>query len=134
MGAAIAAHFAGAGIVTHLLDIVPPNLTPEERKNPKARNRFADGGLERALKAKPAAFFEPEFARRVQTGNLEDHLERLRSCDLVIEAVVENLDVKRKLFENIAPYLGPEAILASNTSGLSIAPQVAFTSSRNRTR
>lgn len=121
MGAAIAAHFAGAGIVTHLLDIVPPNLTPEERKSPKARNRFADGGLERALKAKPAAFFEPEFARRVQTGNLEDHLERLRSCDLVIEAVVENLDVKKKLFETIAPFLGPHAVLASNTSGLSIA-------------
>jgi 3-hydroxyacyl-CoA dehydrogenase len=121
MGAAIAAHFAGAGIRTHLLDIVPPNLTPEERKNPKARNRFADGGLERALKAKPAAFFEPDFARLVTTGNLEDHLERLRSCDLVIEAVVENLEVKRKLFENIAPFLGPEAILASNTSGLSIA-------------
>jgi 3-hydroxyacyl-CoA dehydrogenase len=121
MGAAIAAHFAGAGIVTHLLDIVPPNLTPEERNNPKARNRFADGGLERALKAKPAAFFEPEFARRVTTGNLEDHLERLRSCDLVIEAVVENLDVKKKLFETIAPYLGPEAVLASNTSGLSIS-------------
>lgn len=121
MGAAIAAHLAGAGIRTHLLDIVPPNLTPEERKNPKARNRFADGGLERALKAKPAAFFDPELARLVTTGNLEDHLDRLSGCDLVIEAVVENLEVKRKLFESIAPKLSPRAILASNTSGLSIA-------------
>ncbi|MFZ5890890.1 MAG: 3-hydroxyacyl-CoA dehydrogenase/enoyl-CoA hydratase family protein [Myxococcota bacterium] len=121
MGSAIAAHFAGAGIRTHLLDIVPPNLTPEERTQKKARNRFADGGLERALKAKPALFFDPELARLVQTGNLEDDLERLRECDLVIEAVVENLDLKQKLFANIQPYLNGNAILASNTSGLSVA-------------
>jgi 3-hydroxyacyl-CoA dehydrogenase len=121
MGSAIAAHFAGAGIRTHLLDIVPPDLKPEEKANPKARNRFADGGLEKALKVKPAAFFEPSYARLVTTGNLEDHLERLRQCDLVIEAVVENLEIKRKLFNNIAPYLKDDAVLASNTSGLSIA-------------
>ena len=121
MGSAIAAHFAGAGIRTHLLDIVPPNLKPEEATNPKARNRFADGGLEKALKAKPAAFFTPDAARLVTTGNLEDHLERLKECDLIVEAVVEDLEIKRKLFEKIAPYVRPNAILASNTSGLSIA-------------
>ncbi|MGC4090261.1 MAG: 3-hydroxyacyl-CoA dehydrogenase/enoyl-CoA hydratase family protein [Polyangiaceae bacterium] len=121
MGSAIAAHFAGAGIRTHLLDIVPPNLKPEESTQPKARNRFADGGLERALKAKPALFFDPEAARLVRTGNLEDDLERLRECDLVVEAVVENLDVKQKLFAKIQPFLNEHAILASNTSGLSVA-------------
>jgi len=121
MGSAIAAHFAGAGIRTHLLDIVPPNLKPEELANQKARNRFADGGLEKALKAKPAAFFTPDAARLVTTGNLEDHLERLKECDLIVEAVVEDLEIKRKLFEKIAPYVRPNAILASNTSGLSIA-------------
>src|SRR5450432_1005807 len=121
MGSAIAAHFAGAGIVTHLLDIVPPDLKPEEQKKSKARNRFADTGLEKALKAKPAPFFTPDAARLIRTGNLEDHLERLRDCDLIVEAVVENLDVKRHLFEKIAPFLKPTAILASNTSGLSIA-------------
>lgn len=121
MGSAIAAHFAGAGIRTHLLDIVPPNLKPEELQNPKARNRFADGGLDKALKAKPAAFFTPDAARLVTTGNLEDHLERLKECDLVVEAVVEDLEIKRKLFEKIAPFVKPDAILASNTSGLSIA-------------
>lgn len=121
MGSAIAAHFAGAGIRTHLLDIVPPNLKPEEATNPKARNRFADGGLEKALKSKPALFFTPEAARLVVTGNLEDHLERLKECDLIVEAVVEDLEIKRKLFEKIAPYVRPNAILASNTSGLSIA-------------
>src|SRR5450432_2756063 len=121
MGSAIAAHFAGAGIVTHLLDIVPPDLKPEEQKKAKARNRFADSGLDKALKAKPAAFFTPDAARLVTTGNLEDHLERLRECDLIVEAVVENLEIKRKLFEKIAPFVRPNAILASNTSGLSIA-------------
>ncbi len=121
MGSAIAAHLAGAGVKTHLLDIVPPNLTEKERGQPKARNKFADGGLEKALKAKPAAFYEPEAARLVQTGNLEDHLDRLKECDLVIEAIIEDLGIKQKLFERIAPVLKPDAILASNTSGLSIA-------------
>jgi len=121
MGSAIAAHLAGAGVKTHLLDIVPPNLTDKEQAQPKARNRFADGGLEKALKAKPAAFYDPDAARLVQTGNLDDHLERLKNCDLVIEAIIEDLGIKQKLFEKIAPFLSPNAILASNTSGLSIA-------------
>ena len=84
MGSAIAAHLAGAGVKTHLLDIVPPNLSEPERSQPKARSRFADGGLEKALKAKPAAFYDPEAARLVISVNLVDHLERLRECDLVI--------------------------------------------------
>jgi 3-hydroxyacyl-CoA dehydrogenase len=121
MGSAIAAHLAGAGVKTHLLDIVPPNLTEKEQRQAKARSRFADGGLEKALKAKPAAFYDPEAARLVQTGNLEDHLDRLKECDLVIEAIIEDLGIKQKLFEKIAPVLKPDAILASNTSGLSIA-------------
>src|SRR4051794_38229763 len=121
MGSAIAAHLAGAGVKTHLLDIVPPGLSDKEQAQPKARSRFADGGLEKALKAKPAAFYDPEAARLVQTGNLDDHLERLRDCDLVIEAIVEDLAIKQKLFEKIAPLLSTNAIVASNTSGLSIS-------------
>src|SRR3954470_25066648 len=121
MGSAIAAHFAGAGIRTNLLDIVPPNLKAEEIANAKARNRFADGGLEKALKTKPAPFFTPDAARLITTGNLEDHLQRLAECDLIVEAVVEDLEIKRKLFEKIAPVMSSNAILASNTSGLSIA-------------
>jgi 3-hydroxyacyl-CoA dehydrogenase len=125
MGSAIAAHLAGAGVKTHLLDIVPPGLSDQEKGQPKARNRFADAGLEKALKAKPAAFYDPDAARLVQTGNLEDHLERLRECDLVIEAVIEDLGVKQKLFEKIAPLLSQDTIVASNTSGLSIAKMSA---------
>src|SRR5690606_18496080 len=125
MGSAIAAHLAGAGIQTHLLDIVPPDLKEGERDDPRARTRFAQAGLERALAAKPALFYDADAARLVRVGNLEDHLERLRDCDLVIEAVVENLEVKRRLFERIAPLLKDSALLASNTSGLSIAEMSA---------
>jgi 3-hydroxyacyl-CoA dehydrogenase len=134
MGAAIAAHFAGAGIRTHLLDIVPPNLKPEQAKNPDARNGFANAGLERMLKSKPAAFFDPEAARLITTGNLDDHLERLKGVDLVIEAVVENIDAKRQLFEKIAPYLSETAILVSNTSGLSVAKLSAALPAQLRSR
>jgi 3-hydroxyacyl-CoA dehydrogenase len=121
MGSAIAAHFAGAGIKTELLDIVPPDLGDAEKQDPKARNRFAQTGLERALAARPAAFYDTDAARLIRVGNLDDHLDRLSDCDLVIEAVVENLPLKRALFEKIAPQLSPNVILASNTSGLSIA-------------
>jgi 3-hydroxyacyl-CoA dehydrogenase len=123
MGSAIAALLAGAGIRTHLLDVVPKDA-PAQDGSPKtqaARNRVADEAVARALKTKPAPFYTPDFARSITTGNLEDHLERLRESDLVIEAIIENLDIKKQLFSKIAPYIGPHAIIASNTSGLSIA-------------
>jgi 3-hydroxyacyl-CoA dehydrogenase len=125
MGSAIAAQLAGAGIPTHLLDVVPRDLPAGKEADPKARNRIPDEALARALKTKPAPFYLPDHARLVTTGNLDDHLERLRHCDLVIEAIVENLDVKKQLFQKIAPFLHEGAILASNTSGLSIAAMSA---------
>jgi 3-hydroxyacyl-CoA dehydrogenase len=124
MGSAIAAHLAGAGVKTHLLDIVPPGLTDAEKNDARARNRFASSGIEKALKAKPAAFYDPEAARLVTPGNFDDHLERLKECDLVIEAVLERLDVKQSLWSRVAKVARPDAILASNTSGLSIAKMV----------
>ncbi|HWO11400.1 MAG TPA: 3-hydroxyacyl-CoA dehydrogenase/enoyl-CoA hydratase family protein [Polyangiaceae bacterium] len=121
MGSAIAAQLAGAGIRTHLLDVLPKDLPAGKQGDAKARNRVADEALARALKTKPAPFYLPDQARLVTTGNLEDHLERLREADLVIEAIIENLDIKKQLFHKIAPFLNERAILASNTSGLSIA-------------
>ena len=121
MGSAIAAHFAGAGIKTHLLDIVPPNLDDAKKDDPKARNGFALNGIKNALKAKPAAFYDPDAARLITAGNLEDHLDRLSECDLVVEAVIERMDIKQSLFAKIAPKLKDDALLASNTSGLCIA-------------
>ncbi len=118
MGSAIAAHLAGAGVKVHLLDIVPSN---EKELASGGRDARAKAGLAAALQAKPAAFFDPDAARLVVPGNLEDHLDRLGECQLVIEAVVENLDIKRKVFAAVAPHLRDGCVLASNTSGLSIA-------------
>lgn len=121
MGSAIAAHLAGAGVNVHLLDVVPP----AKDGKPQPRSAVAQAGLEKALKAKPAPFFSEDAARLVRPGNLEDDLGRLTECDLVIEAIVENLEVKRALFQKIASHLKADAILASNTSGLSVAAMSA---------
>jgi 3-hydroxyacyl-CoA dehydrogenase len=121
MGSGIASHLAGAGVRTYLLDIVPPKLSHAEASDPRARNRFALGGIEKSLKAKPAPMFSPEVAKLITAGNFEDDLGKLACCDLVIEAVVENIDIKRSLYERIAQVIGESTILASNTSGLSLS-------------
>ena len=115
MGGAIAAHLANAGVRTILLDIVLPDKTRGHE-----RNALAISGIERALRAKPAAFYDADAAALITPGNLEDDLGRLRACDVVVEAVVERLDVKQALFKKIAPHLRDDVILASNTSGLSL--------------
>lgn len=118
MGSGIAAHMANASIAVELLDIVPPGSTSKE---PSERNAIAQRGLDAAVKAKPAAFFHKSRASLVRTGNLEDHLDRLSSCDLVIEAVIERLDIKQKLFERLEKVIPKTTVVASNTSGLRIA-------------
>jgi NAD(P)-dependent dehydrogenase (short-subunit alcohol dehydrogenase family) len=106
MGSGIAAHLANAGCRVLLLDIVPPNLSDDEKKDKKARDRFAQGGLDKALKSRPAAFFHASFANSVRIGNTEDDLEKASDCDLVIEAIIEKLEPKQALFtrlEKIVP-------------------------------
>ncbi|HXX18080.1 MAG TPA: 3-hydroxyacyl-CoA dehydrogenase NAD-binding domain-containing protein [Candidatus Acidoferrum sp.] len=126
MGARIAAHLANAGIPCYLLDIVPPELNAEEKRkgltleNPAVRNRIVLGGLEAAKKSRPAAFFTPETARLITPGNLDDNLAWCGEVDWVIEAVAENLEIKRKLFERIESVRKPETICTSNTSGIPI--------------
>jgi len=124
MGAAIAAHLANAGFAVDLLDIPPKSLTPEEvakglaLDHPEVRNRIVRAGLERAKKAKPAAFFVEDRARLIRIGNTEDHWDRLREADWIIEAVVEDLAVKREVMARIEAVRKPEAIVTTNTSGL----------------
>ncbi len=124
MGSGIAAHFANAGLEVVLLDIVPPNLKDDEKTKKAARNKFAAGGLEKAIKSKPAAFFHKSAARLVTVGNTEDDLEKLANCDLVIEAIIEQIDAKRSLFAKLEKILPAHAIVASNTSGLRIHDMV----------
>jgi 3-hydroxyacyl-CoA dehydrogenase len=121
MGSGIAAHLANAGVEVLLMDIVPPGLSDAEKKSRAARDRFAAGGLEKAIKARPAAFFHKDRARLISVGNVEDDLEKLRGCDLVIEAIIEQIEPKRALFEKLDGLVPPHAIVASNTSGLRIA-------------
>jgi 3-hydroxyacyl-CoA dehydrogenase len=121
MGSGIAAHLANAGLEVVLLDIVPPNLKDEEKQKKSARDRFAAGGLEKALKSKPAAFFHKNNARLVRVGNVDDDLDQLKGCDLVIEAIIEQIEHKRTLFEKLEKTLPEHCIVASNTSGLRIS-------------
>ena len=126
MGAQIAAHLANARIPTLLLDIAPRELTLEEQaknltlQSQEVRNRIARAGLEAAKKARPAAFFTNDAAQLVKIGNFEDDLKQLKDCDFIIEAVIENLEIKRKLFEQVERFRKPTSIVASNTSGIPI--------------
>lgn len=127
MGSQIAAHLANAGTSVILLDIVPRELTADERaqgltlESPQVRNRIVRQALEQTKRLKPAAFFDESLAELITTGNFEDHLELLKTADWVIEAVVENLDIKKSLYRRIEPHLKPEAIVTTNTSGIPIA-------------
>jgi len=115
MGARIAAHFANAGVPSLLLDIVPPDA------DGPARNKIAAAGLDALKKSKPAAFFEPPLSRLITIGNFEDDLKRLTDVDWIIEAVVENLEIKRTLLKRVESVRKPSTIITTNTSGLPVA-------------
>lgn len=115
MGARIAAHFANAGVPSLLLDMVPPDA------DGPARNKIAAAGLDAARKSKPAAFYEPALARLVTVGNFEDDLKRLADVDWIVEAIVENLEIKRSLLKKVEAIRKPGTIVTTNTSGLPVA-------------
>jgi 3-hydroxyacyl-CoA dehydrogenase len=115
MGARIAAHIANAGLPVCLFDIVPPDA------DGPSRNKIAAAGLESAVKSKPAAFFDPALARLVTVGNFEDDLKSLSEVDWIIEAVVENLEIKRSLLKKVESLRRPGTIITTNTSGLPVA-------------
>jgi 3-hydroxyacyl-CoA dehydrogenase len=126
MGARIAAHLANAGVPCFLLDIVPPELTADERarsltiNDQAVRNRFARAGLEAARKSRPAAFFTAATAARITIGNFDDNLAWCAQVDWIIEVVAENLEIKRKLLERVAAHRRSGTIITTNTSGLPI--------------
>ena len=126
MGAAIAAHLSNAGIPTLLLDIAPRELTPDEEakgltlESPAVRNRIVASLFEAAKKLKPAPFMLAKNAGLISIGNFADDMAKLKDCDLVIEAVVENLEIKHKLFADVEKHRKPGSVIASNTSGIPI--------------
>src|SRR5271165_2948340 len=119
MGARIAAHFANAGVPSLLLDIVPPDGVAPNADG-AARRQIAVAGLEGARKSKPAAFFEPSLSRLVTVGNFDDDLKQLAQVDWIIEAIVENLDIKRSLLKKVEAVRPPGSIVTTNTSGLPV--------------
>jgi 3-hydroxyacyl-CoA dehydrogenase len=113
MGSRIAAHFANAGFPVDLLDIVLPVQA--------RRNAAALSGIENAAKHRPVAFFTESARSLITAGNFEDDLERVAQCEWIIEAVAENLEIKRSLWQRVAALRAPGSIVSTNTSGIPLA-------------
>jgi 3-hydroxyacyl-CoA dehydrogenase len=126
MGSGIACHFANIGVDVLLLDIVPRELTDAEQKkgltleHKAVRNRMVNDHLTFALKSKPSPIYHPSFAQRITTGNTTDDLAKIKDVDWIIEVVVERLDIKKQVFEQIEKYRKPGTLITSNTSGIPI--------------
>jgi 3-hydroxyacyl-CoA dehydrogenase len=124
MGSRIACHFANIGLEVLLLDIVPSQLNEAEQKaslsldSPKVKNRIVNDALKATLASNPAALYRASFSSRIQTGNFEDDLSKISGMDWVLEAVVENLEIKQKLYERVEQFRKPGTLISSNTSGI----------------
>lgn len=126
MGSRIACHFANVGCEVLLLDIVPRELSSAEEKkgltlaDQSVRNRLVNDALSAALVSNPSPIYRKSFANRIQTGNFEDDMSAIASCDWIIEVVVERLDIKKQVFEQVEKFRKPGTIITSNTSGIPI--------------
>ncbi|PKG41843.1 3-hydroxyacyl-CoA dehydrogenase/enoyl-CoA hydratase family protein [Psychroflexus sp. MES1-P1E] len=126
MGSGIACHFANIGVEVLLMDIVPRELTEKEEKqgktlkDPSIRNRIVNDALQTSLKSNPSPIYHKDFAKRIKTGNLEDNISKVKDADWIIEVVVERLDIKQQVFENLEKHRTPGTLISSNTSGIPI--------------
>jgi len=126
MGSRIACHFANIGVEALLLDIVPRELNELETKkglsleDKVVRNRIVNEAFQSTLKSKPASLYNAKFASRISLGNFDDDMKDIAGCDWIIEVVVENLDIKKIVFEQVEKYRTPGTIISSNTSGIPI--------------
>jgi 3-hydroxyacyl-CoA dehydrogenase len=126
MGSRIACHFANIGCEVLLLDIVPKELNEVEtakkvsKESKEFRNRIVNEALQFALKSNPSPIYKKEFASRIETGNFEDDMSKIADCDWIMEVVVERLDIKKIIFEQVEKFRKPGTIVSSNTSGIPI--------------
>jgi 3-hydroxyacyl-CoA dehydrogenase len=126
MGSRIACHFANIGVQVLLLDIAPKELTEEEKKknlpldSPVVKNRIVQMAFESALKSNPAPLYHKNFASRIKLGNFTDDMSKIQDYDWTIEVVVENLDIKKKVYDEVEKYRKPGTLITSNTSGIPI--------------
>jgi len=118
MGSRIACHFANIGCEVLLLDIVPTDSADSDNK--KERNKIVDDALKFALKSNPSPIYNKKFAKRITTGNFDDNLSEIAQSDWVIEVIIENLDIKKSLFEKVDAVRKPGTLITSNTSGIPI--------------
>ncbi|HPI79927.1 MAG TPA: 3-hydroxyacyl-CoA dehydrogenase NAD-binding domain-containing protein, partial [Cyclobacteriaceae bacterium] len=126
MGSAIACHFANIGCAVLLLDIAPRELNEEEKAkglaldDPRVKNRIVQSSFDRSIKSNPKPLFSKKFASRITLGNFTDDMPRIKDYDWVIEVVVENLEIKKKVYEEVEKYRTPGTLVTSNTSGIPI--------------
>ena len=126
MGSGIACHFANIGVEVLLLDIVPRELNEKEKakgltlEDKVVRNRIVNDALQSSIKSKPAPLYHKDFASRISTGNLEDDIAKVKDVDWIIEVVVERLDIKKQVFENLEKHRTEGTLITSNTSGIPI--------------
>jgi 3-hydroxyacyl-CoA dehydrogenase len=127
MGSRIACHFANIGMQVLLLDIVPKELNDAEKakgltiEHPAVRNRIVNDALTNTLKANPAPLYDAASVSKITTGNFDDNMKDIASCDWVLEAVVENLAIKKIVYEKVEQFRKPGTLITSNTSGIPMA-------------
>lgn len=127
MGSRIACHLSNVGCEVLLLDISPKEISEKEKAmgltldHPKVKNRLVNEALETALRSNPSPIYRKAFRSRIQTGNFDDNLKDIADCDWVIEAIIENLDIKKNLFDRVEKFRKPGSLISSNTSGIPIA-------------
>lgn len=126
MGSAIACHFANIGCAVLLLDIAPRELNDEEKAkglsldDPRVKNRIVQSSFDRSIKSSPGPLFSKKFASHISLGNFSDDMPKIKDYDWIIEVVVENLDIKKKVYEEVEKYRTPGTLVTSNTSGIPI--------------
>jgi 3-hydroxyacyl-CoA dehydrogenase len=118
MGSRIACHFAGIGVQVLLLDMVPAEA--KESNNKALRNKIVNDSLQAAIKSNPSPVYTKDVVKRIATGNFDDNLKDIATCDWVIEVVVERLDIKQSLYEKVEQFRKPGTLITSNTSGIPI--------------
>ncbi|HRX93889.1 MAG TPA: 3-hydroxyacyl-CoA dehydrogenase/enoyl-CoA hydratase family protein [Chitinophagaceae bacterium] len=118
MGSRIACHFAGIGIQVLLLDIVPRDIKADASRS--ERNKIVNDALAAAIKSNPSPVFHKDVVKKITTGNFEDNMKDIAGCDWVIEVVIERLDIKQKVFEQVEQFRKPGTLITSNTSGIPI--------------
>ena len=126
MGSRIACHFANCGVEVLLLDIIPNELSETEKlkgltkESNSFRNRIVLESLQTAVKSNPSPLYKKTFSCRIRTGNFSDNMKDIASCDWIMEVVIENLDIKKKVFEDVEKHRTPGTLITSNTSGIPI--------------